>query len=197
MIRRTLPSLPNPADVRAITAYRLRHIEGKQIRDIAEELNCHPKHVQKLVVRGAKLCVAEELRDSARSGTLAELDALRSKAYEYLHGEYMAAQFGKIVTEAVTETDPVTGHERTVDRPVRDIGPNLAALDRILKIEKRRAEIYGYDAPKRTTVNVVTEDAIIAEINRLEAQMAQAEAELAAQEGAWGPGEAELRDSQS
>lgn len=162
---RRLPSLPNPADARAITAYRLRYIEGKQLREIAEQLNVHTASVPKLCSRGVKLCVGEEMRESAKTGALAELDALRTQAYEWMHGEYVFAQFGKIVTDAE-------------GKPLKDIGPNLAAMDRILKVEKRRAEIFGYDAPKRSEVKVITEDAILAEIARLEAQMEQAEAEM-------------------
>lgn len=146
----------------AMQAYRLRHIEGRQVGQVAAILGCSTSYAIKLARDGAQYMVAEELKDEARSNALTELDALREEAYRYFRGRYVVTQFGKIVLD-------------DEGRPVQDIGPNLAALDRILKLEKRRAEIFGYDAPRRSTVNVVTEDAIMAEINRLEAEMSEAE----------------------
>ena len=164
------------AKERAIEAYRLRHIRGLQFPEIADELGVSISHARKLVIAGAKLCVTEELREHEKTATLAELDALRTVAYEYLQGEYLFAQFGKLVTQAVVKVNDL-GDVYTEEVPLKDIGPNLAAMDRILRIEKRRADIFGYDAPKRATISVVTEDLIVAEIKRLEAELATAAAD--------------------
>ena len=50
------------------------------------------------------------------------------------------------------------------------------ARDKVLKIEKRRGEIFGYNAAPKVSVRVVTEDVISAESARLEAELAAAEA---------------------
>lgn len=49
---------------------------------------------------------------------------------------------------------------------------NLAAIDRALKIMERRARYEGLDAPTKSTITVITEDMVDAEIQRLEADMA-------------------------
>jgi hypothetical protein len=49
--------------------------------------------------------------------------------------------------------------------------PVLQAIDRLLKIQERRARLLGLDAPTQHRVNVLSEDAIDAEIARLEAEL--------------------------
>jgi hypothetical protein len=160
---------------RIAMAYRLRVLEGKTFPEVGRIMGCTPERARQFAKDGAKECLSEEVRDEARNTTLVELDALRAKAYEYLHGDYVMVQFGKVATLPVV--DPGTG--QVTEKPIKDVGPNLAALDRILKLEKRRAEIFGYDAPRRSSVQVVTEDPIMAEINRLREEMEMAEAEIA------------------
>jgi hypothetical protein len=61
------------------------------------------------------------------------------------------------------------------EEPVLDDGPVLAAIGRLLDIQARRAKLLGLDAPTKSRVEVVTEDAVDAEIRRLEATMAELE----------------------
>jgi len=47
------------------------------------------------------------------------------------------------------------------------------AIDRILAIISQRAKLLGTEAPQRSTVTVITEDLVDAEIRRLEAQLGE------------------------
>ncbi len=55
------------------------------------------------------------------------------------------------------------------NEPLRDRAPVLAAIDRLLKIEERRAKLLGLDAPVRA--ELITIDAIEAEVARLAAEL--------------------------
>lgn len=55
------------------------------------------------------------------------------------------------------------------ERPLVDDAPTLNAIDRLLKIQDRRAKLLGLDAP--TKVEVLTDDAIDAEVRRLAAEL--------------------------
>lgn len=77
---------------------------------------------------------AEELRARA----LSNLDALASKVVEVMGRRHLVVQNGKVVRE---------WHDGEPGEPLEDSGPVLAAIDRLLKIEERRAKLLGLDAP--------------------------------------------------
>jgi hypothetical protein len=74
----------------------------------------------------------------------------------------------------VLERNHVTvSHGRIIrgenEEPLLDDGPVLTAIDRLLKIQERRAKLLGLDAPARH--EVVTLDALDTEIARLSAEL--------------------------
>jgi hypothetical protein len=74
--------------------------------------------------------------------------------------------------------DVTVSHGRVIkddfDEPILDDGPTLSAIDRILKIQERRAKFLGLDAPQRH--EVVSVDAIDAAIADLNAQLGRDQA---------------------
>ena len=70
--------------------------------------------------------------------------------------------------------DPVTGEWR----PLVDVAPNLAALDRMRQIEDQRCRILGLFAPTAARVEVVPTDVIERLIADNEALIRAAEREL-------------------
>lgn len=56
--------------------------------------------------------------------------------------------------------------------PLADDSPVLAAVDRLLKIQERRAKLLGLDSPTVSKVEVITESAVDRAIADLEAQLA-------------------------
>lgn len=77
------------------------------------------------------------------------------------------AAFDAHVSEEVAKCDWL---ERAVmPKALLGDGPSV---DRVLKIMERRARILGLDAPTRHRVEVITEDAVDAEIRRLQGELA-------------------------
>jgi hypothetical protein len=60
---------------------------------------------------------------------------------------------------------------------LEDVGPKLAALDRVLRIRERRARLLGLDAPARARVEVVGEDALDALIASYTEQLSTIDAQ--------------------
>lgn len=108
-----------------------------------------------------------------RETMLMELDDLAAEARTIMD----------ITHYSVTQGGKVARHPET-DEPLRDYGPNLAAMDRLLKIQDRIAKITGCEAAMK--IEVLTIDDIDQNIRALTQQLAvdAAEAEaLAATEG--------------
>jgi hypothetical protein len=93
-----------------------------------------------------------------REEQLSELDYLAEEAHEILRAEHFV----------VSNSGKVVNHPET-DQPLIDHGPRLAAIDRLVKILDRVAKLRGLDQIK---VQVLTIDAIDAEIQRLSSELA-------------------------
>ena len=66
--------------------------------------------------------------------------------------------------------DPLT------QEPLLDRGPNLAIVELLLRISRRRAQLRGIDAPRRREALVVTTDMVEAEISRMSEEAERLEA---------------------
>lgn len=111
------------------------------------------------VSRALEAAVAEQTRavEVYREEELQRLDLLLSEAWAVLKRQHVLVSNGRIVRDDET------------DQPIADDGPTLAAIDRVLKIQERRAKFLGLDAP--TKVEAITVDALDAEIARLSAEL--------------------------
>lgn len=130
--------------------------QGYTYQQISDELGYgNRSHAYRAVSRA----LAEIPRESARELRqlqLDELDYFASRARDVLEREHLTiSQGGKVV------------HFKR--KPVPDDAPILAAIDRLLRIQERRAKLMGLDAPTRR--EVITLDAIDAEIARLQAEL--------------------------
>lgn len=94
--------------------------------------------------------------DEHRAEALEELDYLARKALEVLERQHVTVSNGHVVS-----LDGV---------PLEDSAPVLAAIDRLLRIQERKAKLLGLDAPSKH--EVMTLNALDAEIASLTAKMA-------------------------
>jgi hypothetical protein len=95
-----------------------------------------------------------------REEQIQELDYLAEEAHKILRGEYfVVANNGHIVEH------PQTG------APLQDMGPKLAAVDRIVRISDRIAKLRGLDAPTRVE-GALSIDALNRAINEAKEQLA-------------------------
>ncbi|MFH8805207.1 hypothetical protein ACH4F6_37655 [Streptomyces sp. NPDC017936] len=107
----------------------------------------------------------EEYREAARM----RLDGLRRQVYAVLARPHYVLHAGQIVN----------GPD---GQPMRDDGPVLAAVDRLMRIEERQAKIDGTDASEKLTIaldrrvdeeTTVVVEAILAGANAVEMEPAQ------------------------
>ncbi|MEU4574841.1 hypothetical protein [Nonomuraea sp. NPDC023979] len=141
-------------------AARLRS-RGLTYRQIAEQLGmAGPGKAHEAVKRVLAETVADAAED-LRQVELERLDQMYQAALKVLEGEHYAVSHGKVVYLEGETT------------PLADNGPVLAAIDRLLKIQERRAKLLGLDAPAKTSVTV--SDAITSEIEQLAAQLGMAD----------------------
>lgn len=86
-----------------------------------------------------------EAGENVRALELERLDRLEAAANEVLEREHVTVSNGRVVV--LNET------------PLPDDGPVLAAIDRLLKIQERRAKLLGLDAPTKQAITISPERA--------------------------------------
>ncbi len=95
-------------------------------------------------------------REDAKTLTkleLEKLDDLQLEALNVLRTEHVLVSNGAVIRTHVRdehgklEFDSETGLPKSV--PIRDDGPTLAAIDRLLKIAERRSRLLGLDKPTK------------------------------------------------
>lgn len=95
-------------------------------------------------------------RDEAKSLVTLELerlDDMQLETLEVLRNEHVLVSAGAIVRTHVRDEkgklvfDDETGLPKS--QPIRDDGPRLAAIDRLLKIQERRSKLLGLDKPTK------------------------------------------------
>jgi predicted transcriptional regulator len=137
-------------------AARLRS-RGLTYRQIAEQLGlAGPGKAHEAVKRVLKETV-QEAADDLRMVELERLDQMYQAALKVLESEHYAVSHGRVIY--LEDGGP----------PLTDNGPVLQAIDRLLKVQERRAKLLGLDAP--TKANVTVSDAMTEEISRLAAQL--------------------------
>lgn len=112
-------------------------------------------------VQRALLSIVQEPAEELRKLELDRLDEMWRAALGVLRAKHIVVQHGKVVMHRQTDG---------VEAPLEDPGPVLQAVDRLLRIQERRARLLGLDAPKQ--VEMITLEMIQAEIVRLEAELA-------------------------
>lgn len=134
------------------------HNEGSTYPQIAEALG-YADHsgARKAVARALAALVAEPA-GHMRTIQLARIDLALVEVFRVMRTQHIAVSNGRVIMDPADPT-----------KPLRDDGPTLAAIDRLIRLEERRAKLLGLDAPTR--VETITVDQVEAEINRLAAQL--------------------------
>ena len=114
-------------------AARLR-TRGYSYQQIADELGWVSRGDAYRAVQRVLADTVKEAGDEVRAIELARLDHLHTAAMDVLEREHFTVSNG-----------PVEGH---------DDGPVLAAIDRLLKIQERRAKLLGLDAPTKQAISI-------------------------------------------
>ncbi len=113
-----------------------------------------------LMTQRALMDVPSENVEEVRAQSLMVLDEAEVVALQAMRSQHkVISQTGRVVLDDET-------HE-----PVCDAMPNLAAIDKVLKIEDPRARLVGTYAPRKQLINVVTEEALVAKRDELLAEL--------------------------
>ena len=138
-------------------AAKLR-VRGHTYQQIADRLGfASPGAAHDAVSRS----LAESVRlplEQQRELALNQLDQLACAAWNIVQERHCVVSAGKVMS--------LDGE------PLSDPRPVLDAVAVLVRIEERKARLLGLDAPRRSAVEVITDDVINAEIARLEGQIA-------------------------
>lgn len=129
-------------------------MQGYNFTQIAEQLGIRPQHAHEQHRRAMKSIIqapAQEVRDLE----VTRLDMMLAS----LHADYVkffpVVNSGQVIRDVLENEDgtPVVHEDgRPVTYKLEDIGPRMQILDRMLKIQDRRAKLLGLDAPVRRTL---------------------------------------------
>jgi len=150
--------------------YEMR-LRGMPLRAIAEATGLSLTTVWRRIDCEIKETL-DPLRSKVRELEIERLDRMQLIVLAVLEREHLVISDGRVVYR----TD--ANGEKT---PVQDPGPALAAIDRLLKIQERRARLLGLDAPTKVDTTI-TESAQLAPDTA--AMIADAKAMAEAQEAA-------------
>lgn len=128
---------------REAEAARLRS-KGWSYPRIAAELGYKHKADAYNAVKKVLADTVREAGDEVRAMELVRLDALYAAATEVLDREHVTVSHGRIVAGAD-------------GAPLLDDAPVLQAVDRLLRIQERRARLLGLDAPVKKDVSLTDE----------------------------------------
>lgn len=133
------------------TAAHMR-AEGRTYRAIAEALGCSVGTAYAGVAR-AIAAVPVEAVTELRQIESARLDAVIARLWDVVHADHPYFSQGRRFED------------------VQDAGPVISALLGIVRASESKRKLLGLDAPARQTITVITEDAVDAELRRLEAEL--------------------------
>lgn len=152
--------------------YLLR-LRGLSIRQIEEHVKTeYGWNLSKSTVENRIRCeikeTVEPLREEVRAMELDRLDQLQQIALGVMGADHPLVSEGRVVRVELPDGTKV---------PLQDHGPVLAAMDRFLKIQDRRAKLLGLDAAMKV-------DATITETTQIDIEAAEMVAEAKAKAAA-------------
>ncbi|RKN61873.1 hypothetical protein D7231_31875 [Streptomyces klenkii] len=112
---------------------------GLSYRQIADELGVARTTAHEMVERALQ-AIVQEPAEQVRQLELDRLDHMYRSALGVLERRHVTVSQGRIVKADDGE-------------PLEDDGPVLQAIDRMLRIQERRARLLGLDAPSRVSVD--------------------------------------------
>jgi hypothetical protein len=179
---RTAASARRDAEAAALRA------RGRTFDQIAREMKFSSRAKAYEAVMRAYADIPYEGAEEARRLDLERIDRLIEQAWAVMEREHITVSNGRVVGKRIGwETDPVSGevlHDGDGApipqyEDILDDGPALAAIRELRALLERRARIIGYDAPVKSRIEVITEDAVDAELAALARQVAENNARTA------------------
>lgn len=130
---------------------------GKPYRAIAAELGMSVSGCY-IAVQRAIAAVPVEAVNELRAIECQRIDAVIARLWDVVEASHPYVSNGKVFYD------------------LEDAGPVISALSQILRAGAEKRKLLGLDAPARQTITVITEDAVDAELRRLEEELAREDA---------------------
>jgi hypothetical protein len=150
---------PDPRNVERDAMATAMRGEGKSYETIAAALGYADKKSAWRGVQRVLAATVQDVGDDLRALELERLDRMYEAALVVLKTKHYAHFQGGVV--------------KMDGAPLEDDGPVLAAIDRLLKIQERRARLLGLDAPVKHQVQTI--GALEAEVAELERDLVERE----------------------
>ena len=155
--------------------------QGYSFDRIAEELGFASRGKAHEAVMRAYADIPSEESEQAKRLDLERIDRLIEQAWQIMLRDHVTVSQGRVVGKLVgveRDTDGSVvldgdGKAIPIYEDILDDGPAIAAIREIRALVERRAKMIGYDAPSRSRIEVVPEDAVDAEIARLAAMLGE------------------------
>jgi|SRR5215469_7168782 len=162
----------------AAEAARLR-ARGLTLRQIAAEQHTSSGRVYERLMRAYQAVMVEAV-DQLRRTECDRLDMVIAKLWDIVDRRHIAHGNGRPVMVLVGYETHEDGTERLDDSGKRipryetleDDGPKMAALNSIVRASESKRKLLGLDAPTRTAITVITEDAVDARLRQLDDEWA-------------------------
>lgn len=150
---RSTPTLRTKEIQKQICELRL---QGFSWPEIGEKMGMKPAHAHEQHRRALAAIIREPAME-VREMEIRRLDAMLRDLYNDYHKFFPVVNSGQVVRDVVEDEngDPIPkedGSGRFKTYKLEDIGPRMQILDRMLKIQDRRAKLLGLDAPVRRTL---------------------------------------------
>lgn len=183
---RTVNSAKRDAEAAALRA------RGYSFQRIAGELGFASKGKAHEAVMRAFADIPSEEAKQAKDLDLERIDRLIEHSWSVMEREHITVSNGRIVGKRIGwERDEATGevlHDSDgapipVFEDILDDGPGMNAVREVRMLLERRAKMIGYDAPTQARIEVITEDAVDAEMAEIARKIALNDARAAAVPG--------------
>jgi hypothetical protein len=132
---------------------------------VAQEMGYSDRSAARKACERAMAGTVRESTEAAKTLLLMDLNAAKQAVWAVLEANHLVISEGRVV--------------KLGDEPIPDDEPVLKAVDRLVRIDQELAKIYGAYAPVQSRVEVITEDAVDAEIRRLEAKLGERDSDRA------------------
>lgn len=123
---------------KAALAARLRS-RGKSYQEIADEVGFTNRGTAYAAVQKVLKDTVTEAGEEVKALELERLDKMWQAALQVMEGQHWTVSQGKVVS--------------LLGEPLPDGGPVLAAIDRLLRIQERRAKLLGLDTATRVSID--------------------------------------------
>ena len=148
-VRRRGDIMPETAE-KIAEAMRLQRDFGYSKEKVAEVMGISNVYAGKLIKKGISEIFRGETEEAVAMH-LARLAKQREAVLAVLSANHLLVNAGEVVTDYIRGDDgqPLEFEGARIRVPLRDQGPVLAAVDRLLKIDESERKLLGLDKPTK------------------------------------------------